>query len=341
MVDRARRAARPPGSGADRRSQRRPRNGPARSGSRAVGLHALRCRARGELGHRTARARRSTHCPRGARQGLPCPARADGQHPPLAPRRPHLRGVLGRPFAQRPVGSRVHPRCAGERRCCHGQASRRQRERARAHDRRFGHRRAHVARDLPVAVRDGGTRRRRARGHDRLQPAERGLVRRERTAARDPAAGVGLRRRGDDRLVRRHSHGHRHAGGPHAGDARSGPRVRTGGRGGGREGRPRRAHAHGCDPAAAGNLRVCRRFRADARAGGRPAGRSAAAAPGGRGELRAPDERRCAAARTACPALARHHRAECCAYPDRRRRIGTGASVSARIHPGCDTRAAR
>ena len=72
-----------------------------------------------------------------AHVGVPRPAGADGQPPPLAAGRPQLRVLLRGPAAGRPHRRRVRPRRAGRGRRLHGQALRRQRVRDRPHDRRL------------------------------------------------------------------------------------------------------------------------------------------------------------------------------------------------------------
>ena len=114
-------------------------------------------------------------------QGLPGPAGADGQHPPLAPRRAQLRVLLRGPAALRPHRRRVRSAA------CRPQDVATTVKHLVANDAEFERdvdelrrRRAHAARDLPPALRAGDPRGRAPRRHDQLQPAQRLVVHRGR-----------------------------------------------------------------------------------------------------------------------------------------------------------------
>ena len=135
-------------------------NGARGGGSLVGGVRAasfpVAIGARRDLGPEARRGDRRSARRGGALEGRPRPARADGQHPPLAAERPQLRVLLGGPAARGRDRGRLCPGRAEQGRRGDHQAFRRQRVRVRAHDDQLGDRRAHAARDLSAAVRGGG-----------------------------------------------------------------------------------------------------------------------------------------------------------------------------------------
>ena len=190
------RAGRHPAHPGDRRAQRRRRSALFGARRRDRGVRAVRFRARRHLGPRAGRAGRRDAGRGGAHQGVPRPAGADGQPPPLAARRaatssatPRTRCCRAKPAAAFVRGVQSQGVATTVKHFAGNDAE------FERNTHQLGDRRPHAARALPRAVRARGARGRRARDHDRVQPAQRPALLGARRAAhrRSCAASGGSR----------------------------------------------------------------------------------------------------------------------------------------------------